>query len=387
MSTHIGSEPVSSRPQRSNTNRMVAGVAGGLAEYARVDPLLIRVVFAVLTVFGGLGVIVYGICWLLLPREDEPFSIGESALRKGRSGGSVFSAIALVVAVAVMASFVWAGRFSDLGLLLLVLAAAVYFHRRREVTPAAESRPATAVTPAQTALFPPEGDVRTAPVTTVDLEADRIAAAGDAPAPPAPVKRSYSLITPIVLSILAVFLAVVIGLGDWVSVREYLAVSLGIVGAGVLVSTFYGKAIGLIILGIPLTFALLITSLMPLTAGGGYGSQTWRSTQARTIEKTYHLNAGSLLVDLSDVDFRNENVHTGLELGVGRAEFTVPRDVDVRVHGKVNGGEFRIMGHENNGPDVSVDRTDLGPDGRGGGTLDIRADIGFGQLVVHRAAS
>lgn len=55
---------------RSNDNVMVAGVAAGLAEYLDIDPTLVRLLFVLLTVFGGHGILVYAILWLLMPKES-----------------------------------------------------------------------------------------------------------------------------------------------------------------------------------------------------------------------------------------------------------------------------------------------------------------------------
>lgn len=376
---------------------MIAGVSGGLAEYANVDPLLIRVVFAILTVFGGLGVVIYGICWLLLPREDQPHSIAEAALQRGRSGGTILTALALVLAVALTGTFVWSGRLSNLALLILALAAAAYLYRRREEARPPEQRPAASQPPADYLTAP---DIGTASMAAVNAEAERIAAARIAreslglpeperePEPASPPKlRERSLLTPIVLSVLVAFFGIAVAVGDWLTIREYLAVALGILGLGVLISTFYGKATGLILVGIPLAAALAISSLIPMSTHGGYGTDTWRPPNAGAIERNYELNGGSMLIDLSKVDFGSTTVDTNVKLGVGRAEVTLPPDVDVTVEGKISGGELRLMGHENNGPRVSATRTDLGADGRGGGSLHIKADIGFGQLVVHRATA
>src|SRR5919112_574186 len=57
------------RPQlpRSSTDKMIGGVAGGLAEYSGVDALLWRVGFVALTLAGGSGILVYLLLWLLMP--------------------------------------------------------------------------------------------------------------------------------------------------------------------------------------------------------------------------------------------------------------------------------------------------------------------------------
>jgi len=54
---------------RSRTERKVAGVAGGLAQYLNVDPTLIRALFVALAVLGGSGLILYLAMWILVPEE------------------------------------------------------------------------------------------------------------------------------------------------------------------------------------------------------------------------------------------------------------------------------------------------------------------------------
>ena len=57
---------------RSNDDRVVAGVCGGLGEYFSIDPVIIRVVWIVLTLAWGAGLLLYLLFWLLIPRR--PFS-------------------------------------------------------------------------------------------------------------------------------------------------------------------------------------------------------------------------------------------------------------------------------------------------------------------------
>lgn len=57
--------------RRSRTNRMVAGVVGGLAEYWSIDPTLARVIYVVASVISAAfpGLLVYAILWLIIPEE------------------------------------------------------------------------------------------------------------------------------------------------------------------------------------------------------------------------------------------------------------------------------------------------------------------------------
>ena len=56
---------------RSRTDRKLAGVCGGLAEYFNLDPTLIRVLFIILAVLGGSGIIIYLAMWILVPNQPQ----------------------------------------------------------------------------------------------------------------------------------------------------------------------------------------------------------------------------------------------------------------------------------------------------------------------------
>jgi phage shock protein C len=63
-----------SRPRRltrSSTDKMLGGVAGGLADYFDLDPVLVRVGFVVSTAFSGAGVLAYLAMLVVVPRDDK----------------------------------------------------------------------------------------------------------------------------------------------------------------------------------------------------------------------------------------------------------------------------------------------------------------------------
>lgn len=85
MSTAPPAEPASTQVRRlvrPREGRVLAGVAAGIGAYLGVDPVVVRVVLAVLTVCGGAGVAGYLMGWLLIPAAGEPESILERALRR-----------------------------------------------------------------------------------------------------------------------------------------------------------------------------------------------------------------------------------------------------------------------------------------------------------------
>ena len=74
------------RLYRAREGRVVAGVCAGLAAYFGIDPTLVRLAFALVTVFGGLGVLVYLCAWVVIPEEgDDGTSIAETLVNKRRS--------------------------------------------------------------------------------------------------------------------------------------------------------------------------------------------------------------------------------------------------------------------------------------------------------------
>jgi phage shock protein C len=61
---------------RSRSGQMLGGVCGGLANYLGVDATLVRLVFVLLALGNGAGVLVYLVLWMVLPREDRPAGTG-----------------------------------------------------------------------------------------------------------------------------------------------------------------------------------------------------------------------------------------------------------------------------------------------------------------------
>lgn len=56
---------------RSFDNNIIAGVCGGLAEYFQIDGSLVRIIFILLAIGGGSGLLIYLILWLVIPKETE----------------------------------------------------------------------------------------------------------------------------------------------------------------------------------------------------------------------------------------------------------------------------------------------------------------------------
>ena len=73
----------SSKLYRSNTDKVIGGVAGGLSDYLDIDPVIIRILFVLLAIFGGSGVLVYIILWIAIPAEIVSFQNVDNKDDKG----------------------------------------------------------------------------------------------------------------------------------------------------------------------------------------------------------------------------------------------------------------------------------------------------------------
>ncbi len=59
------------RLYRSTNDKVIGGVAGGLADYFNIDVVLARVIFVLLALFGGGGVLIYIVMWIIIPEQDK----------------------------------------------------------------------------------------------------------------------------------------------------------------------------------------------------------------------------------------------------------------------------------------------------------------------------
>ena len=133
---------------KSDVNKIIGGVCGGLAEYFDVDPVIMRVLFVLLAFFGGSGIVLYIACSIIMPKRitlvgDLP---GKAEARSANAR-KIFG-IVLVVGGAVIL-FTNLGFFSFLHMwdiswsfvfpvLLILLGMAIIYYRQTERTSGAE---------------------------------------------------------------------------------------------------------------------------------------------------------------------------------------------------------------------------------------------------------
>jgi len=141
--------PPTRRLRRSRTDRIGAGVAGGLGEYFGIDPVIFRVLFATAAFFGGAGVLAYLLAWAAIPEEGTEHAAIDGWVASLRSRRVPVWLIAAGAALLLwLVAFSWWAPGPFFPVLAVVLILVVIFGRRgrSEVPPAAVAPTSSAPT-------------------------------------------------------------------------------------------------------------------------------------------------------------------------------------------------------------------------------------------------
>jgi phage shock protein PspC (stress-responsive transcriptional regulator) len=445
--------------RRSTSDVKVAGLCGGIARQWGVDPVLVRVGFALLALSGGVGLVLYLAGWLLLPadgRDTAPVDdlFGAAARKWPRE---VWIAIVFIACVAAFALF---GSVSPFGIgPALVIAVIWYFgfYRPRAaqrdsggagppappVVPAAPSQPfrypgpPTPFTEAAEAWqrrvaehqrwqappppgqpgqwpAPPPGNLGAVPM------AAPVAPAGPAfpvaAADPEPFERAAFLATPdpvglysepaantsgssvvrprrrpsarrlgwaalLVLGLTLSGLGLADYLGATITPAVYAATALLVIGLALVLATWFGRARGLLPVGVVLALGALGLSAGPTLPGLPPSMTTTHlayTTPAQLPAGGDRRDVGALTVDLSRLPVRTDIAYAA-RVDLGTVEVIVPRDTQVVVRYRVDGGSVTAFGRPvASGSELSGALTDPNPlrANRPTLTLDLAADLG-----------
>jgi hypothetical protein len=174
--------------------------------------------------------------------------------------------------------------------------------------------------------------------------------------------------------------------GAHIPASAYFAVPLAVVGTGLLVGAWFGRARALIALGAVLSVPVLIAGFVEtwnLSDAGG--NVTWQPTSIEQLTESYSLNIGNGVLDLSNLDFTGRSEQVDARVDVGNLTIILPSDVDATVTAQVDVGSATVLGRNWNGLGQSEQTViDAGPDGSGGGELLITASVDVGDLEVRR---
>ncbi len=118
---------------RSADGRVFAGVAAGLGSYLGVDPVVVRIIFAGLTLLGGAGLLLYLLLWAVIPDEAGGEPVAERLLRRLRTAPTWVRVSLLVVAALIALGEI--GPVSLTALVVLLFALVVVLTRDGRASP------------------------------------------------------------------------------------------------------------------------------------------------------------------------------------------------------------------------------------------------------------
>ena len=349
---------------RSSTDRVLAGVAGGIGAYFGIDSVIVRIGFVALTFLGGAGPFLYLIGWLALPREDSP-SVIANALGSGSQHR--FRALLAVglIGLGLLITANLSGDFFDAFmnvwsiapyLPLILIAAGVSLvlwpgpDGRRKPTPARPPAP-----PAPAPGAPPTSSVFAtsvaAPPTTAGPEWSAAPPTGPPPSGPPPSgpppsgpppsgaaaqspatrRRGRSVLSSLTVAALLVYTgaAVILSRLDIVAtdIGAFFAIAVAITGIGLLVSAFTVPARGLIFLGAALMPVALLFASADITSWRGLGEVRVAPASVDELESDYEHGIGRLVIDLADLELGGRDRSVDVSLGMGAVVVYVPENI------------------------------------------------------------
>jgi hypothetical protein len=163
-----------------------------------------------------------------------------------------------------------------------------------------------------------------------------------------------------------------------------------VLGAGLLVGTWWGRAWGLIPVGLLAVPVVALTALAGnVPVEGGVAERLYRPTTAAEVRPSYRLAGGEMILDLSKVTFTDGAPPVQASVAGGRLLVVLPDEVAAEVRGRVGVGSLELLGHEDTG--TQVDSTVTEPAVKApkkGAAPTVRLDLrsGYGVIEVRRAS-
>jgi phage shock protein PspC (stress-responsive transcriptional regulator) len=323
--------PVPRRLTRSSSDKVLAGVAGGLGRYFDIDPIIFRIGFVVLTLAGGAGVLAYLAAWVLVPDDPIP---GQAPTDRSRAATIAGAAV--------------------LGLAAIVLLGHGLFF-----------------------LAPPL--IAIGVIAIVGVLLWRAAGGEHGGTPAAKIGLTLLLIVVAALGFVAVAFGAALGGG---AVIAGLVIALG---GALVISSFLGGRRWLVLPALVIAIPLGFVAAAGLDVNGGVGERDYQPTTLAELENGYQLGIGQMRVDLTHVDLPPGRTPLELDMGVGSVRLFVPDDVCVASDVRVGAGYARVLDRDNGGLDVDWRQSPV--EGAGVKRLVIHGDVGIGELQVVNSRS
>ncbi|HEY8300625.1 MAG TPA: PspC domain-containing protein [Jatrophihabitans sp.] len=380
----LGSPMTPPRPthrlRRSRTDRIGAGVAGGLGEYFGIDPVIFRVLFATAAFFGGAGVLGYLVAWAAIPEEGTehaPIDGWVTALRQRRVPVWVIAVAA--GALLWLAAFSWwaPGRFFPILAVVIILVA--IFGRRGDgrATP-----PPPPVQLTKDVAGPAEPDRPAA--APWRAEAARWVAESRA-ARRERLRRAFPVKLATLVALGGALLTIgLIDAAHGVAVPLYFWFATAILGAGLLVGMALRRTPwSMVVLFVPAAVGLIALAGSHASLHDGVGQRVW--TPTHNLAKDYDLAFGRATLDLSSLDPQSGPRAVHIEQAAGQVRVIAPRSLNLTIIANVHFGDVSVDGTTSDqSSGVGVSRIVEPLPGAAGQPITVRIHLADGHVSVDR---
>jgi phage shock protein PspC (stress-responsive transcriptional regulator) len=356
--------------RRSSSDKVIAGVAGGLADAFGVSSLAVRTVFGLAFVviafqiwtLLGVAVVAYLLLWIFVPREDIGVSpAGRLTRRFPRIGPAVGVLVLLAGAAAIAAQLdpwlVWP---------VLLIGGGVLLYRSdagRPATPSTVTPPPSA--PPMDVALPPEPR-----------------------APRPPRERSPLGWLGLGVSLLVVGIAAILQNLGAIDIRlvRYPAIVLLIFGVTMLIGAFLGRARWLVLPAVLVVPVLLAASVVTVPLEGGFGNLYERPASSAAVHGSYRRVAGDIYLDLTELTGTQAAPVVSATTGFGTVSVIVPFDAHVIVSGRAGAGAVHAGRTLSDSGFEATFTTTMEPRRGDGATITLDLQTGLGDVWVYRMA-
>jgi phage shock protein PspC (stress-responsive transcriptional regulator) len=335
MRTVETTETARRRLVRRVDRRMIAGVAGGLADATGTDALWWRLAFVVLTAAGGLGVLTYLLLWWVIPRADLPRSAGQRFAAHFPDAPSWIGVGLLMLGAVLLAGQLGLGTPSVAWAFLLIGLGIVLYRREAE-------RSGRQPAPAGTGAWEP--------TTPAELWGSQPYEESMRP----PKRRRERAL----LGWLSFGVALMVGGVMWalqdagsahLSLAQILGAPLAVLGAGLLLASFLGRGRWTILPALILVPPALVASLIRVPLDGVWENRYVTPRTAADVSAAYEQSGANLVFDFSKLEPGEHPAPTQVEMGIGEVLVIVPRGMPLTVHAEVGAGSLTPLGGSEEG--------------------------------------
>ncbi|HEX3731750.1 MAG TPA: PspC domain-containing protein [Mycobacteriales bacterium] len=367
------------RITRSTSDKMIAGVCGGLARATNTDPILYRVLLGVLLLFGGVGALIYLVAWLLLPADGDSASPVGALLGQGQSATKAALTAVLVGVAGLMVIWSPVRNFPSNFLLIAVLALLGYLaFRTRNAAPAPPVPPPSPTAPL---MAPSSGPVAGAASPPPFAAPPTTSPQADPGAPVPKPKKSGITLGRLTLAAICLVEAVMIVLDLLVAdipVSVYFSVAMAGTGLGLIAGAWFGHARWLtalvVVLGLGLGASLAAAHISDNTI-------RWQASSIQDLNGNYNAGGGGAALDL-----RNLRLDSGVtkdvnaRLAAGTLTVRLPRHTGYQINANVGMGSLDVLDKHSDGADLHEQGFSSGDTQSGTITLDLT--VGAGNVKV-----